>query len=134
MLLSLLYRTTIREAHSCVSYFSVVVVGLQPRLLVDCIQVTQANITSALASLAEHILGMSSFAHAQQSRLSPVVSDLDFFISTCLCIAQSRPFKAGVIMITECNVSSAAGQVRVRLCRFRIARGDIFSSQYLLLP
>jgi len=111
MLLSLLYRSTLHEAHRGVSYFSVVVVGLQPRLLVDCANVTRENITKALNSLAAHMREVPSLFHFQAGLLSRPMSDLDFILSICLSIAQSRPNKPGIIMITECNISSSTSQV-----------------------
>ncbi len=109
MLLSLLFRSTSQESHCGVSYFSLVVVGLQPRLLVDCTEVTRSNITKSLTSLAAHMEMLPSLLDSQQS--SRPIHDLDFFIATCLSIAQARPFKPGIIMITECNISSSCNQV-----------------------
>ena len=109
MLLSLLYRSTSQESHCGVSYFSLVVVGLQPRLLVDCTEVTRSNVTKSLTSLAAHMGMLPSLLDSQQS--SRAINDLDFFIATCLSIAQARPFKPGIIMITECNISSSCSQV-----------------------
>ena len=116
MLLSLLYRSTLHEAPRGVSYFSVVVVGMLPRLLVDCANVTRDNITKALTSLAAHLHEVPSVLHSQPSLHSRPMSDLDFVMSICLSIAQSRPYKPGVIMITECNISSSTGQVHLFSC------------------
>ena len=111
MLLSLLYRSTLHEAPRGVSYFSVVIVGLQPRLLVECANVTHDNITKALTSLAAHMREVPSLFHSQAALISRPMSDLDHILSICLSIAQSRPYKPGIIMITECNISSSTSQV-----------------------
>lgn len=110
MLLSLLYRSTMHEAQRGVSFFSLVVAGLQPRLLVDCTDVTRSNVKMALTSLAAYMLDLPSIFGSQPQSSRPI-SDLDFLMSMCLSIAQSRPYKPGVIMISECNVSSSSSQV-----------------------
>jgi hypothetical protein len=122
MLLSLLYRSTMQETQSGVAYFSLLVTGLQPCLLVDCAKVTRSNVTQSLAALASHMVSVPSLLNAQQPPPVRPVSDLDFVMTACLSIAQSRQYKPGVIMISECNISSSSCQVRVSLIELSVAR------------
>ena len=116
MLLSLLYRSTMHEAQCGVSFFSLVVVGLQPRLLIDCTDVTRSNVTKALTSLTTFMLELPVHFGSQQTQSTRPINDLDFIMAACLSIAQSRPYKPGVIMISECNISSSSSQVCAFSC------------------
>ena len=115
MLLSLLYRSTMQESQSGVAYFSLLVTGLHPCLLVDCAKVSRDNVTQSLAALASHMAAVPSLLNAPPPPPARPVSDLDFVMTACLSIAQSRQYKPGVIMISECNFSSSSCQVRVSL-------------------
>ena len=111
MLLSLLYRSALHDARGVVSYFSLVAVGVHPRLLLDCSKVTQNNVTKALTCLAAYMLEVPALVDAPQPQPPRAISDLDSIMATCVSLAQSRPYKPGVIMVSECNISSSASQV-----------------------
>ena len=66
MLLSLLYRSALHDARGVVSYFSLVAVGVHPRLLLDCSKVTQNNVTKALTCLAAYMLEVPALVDAPQ--------------------------------------------------------------------
>jgi hypothetical protein len=111
MLLSLLHRSVLREARGDVSYFSLVAVGVHPRLLLDCSSVNRDSITKALTRLAAFMLEVPVLVDGQQPNPPRPICDLDSIMAACVSLAQSRPHKPGVIMVSECNISSSACQV-----------------------
>ncbi len=118
MLLSLLYRSTLHDARAVVPHFSLVAVGLHPRLLVDCSKVTQNNVTKALTCLAAYMLEIPALVDAPQPQPPRAISDLDSIMAACVSLAQSRPHKPGVILVSECNISSSASQVCAKYADF----------------
>jgi hypothetical protein len=118
MLLSLLYRSAPQDFRAAVSHFSLVAVGLHPRLLLDCSNVTQSNVTTALTCLAAYMLELPALVDAPQPQPPRAISDLDSIMATCVALAQSRSYKPGVIMVSECNISSSASQVCAKFADF----------------